>query len=171
MSDAADAVEAAAPAPAVRSPARSLALEVLTAALLGIVSLTTALGAWQASAWNREASWYGESASDARDAAIVRGVAWRSDSRLDTASILSARKYAVLQDQADADGDYLASAYNETMVGNYLGRIVSDAGLRSAFERWRTDGFPADENPTTNPLYLVQLRGDADSYTIASTLM
>ncbi|MBX3194560.1 MAG: hypothetical protein KF727_05600 [Microbacteriaceae bacterium] len=169
MSDA-DASEVPTAEPAAPAPVRSVALGVLTAILLGIVSLTTALGAWQASTWSRQAAWYGDSSSDARDAAIIRGVAWQYDSRLDTESILEARRYALLQDEATASDDYLAAAYYETMVSNQLGRIVSDAGLQSSFQTWRKDGFPADENPTSNPLYLVQLRGDADAYTIASAV-
>ena len=138
--------------------------------LLGVVSLTTALGAWQASTWDRQAADFGESSSDARDAAVIRGVSWQYDNRQDVAAILNARKFALLEDQAIADGDPTAAAFNNVMVGNHLGRIVSDKGLGPAFEAWRADGFPADENPTTRPQYLVQLRGDADSYTIVAAL-
>jgi hypothetical protein len=153
---------------AARQPSR--ALDLLTAILLGVVSLTTALGAWQASSWSQQAADYGESSSDARDAAITRGVDWQYHSRLDTASILNAQKYAVLNDQAVAADDYRAAAYTEVMVGNYLGRILSNAGLADAFAKWRADGFPSAENPTTNPEYLVGLRGETDSYTQVSAL-
>jgi hypothetical protein len=155
-------------APAARQPSRGL--DLLTAIMLGLVSVTTALGAWQASAWSQQAADYGESSSDARDAAITRGVDWQYDSRLDTSSILNARKYAVLSDKATADGDYREAAYTEVMVGNYLGRVLSNTGLQDAFATWRADGFPPDENPTTNPQYLVGLRGEADSYTQVSAL-
>jgi len=153
---------------AARQPSR--ALDILTAVLLGVVSVTTALGAWQASTWSQQAADYGESSSDARDAAITRGVSWQYNSRLDTSSILSARKYAVLNDQAVAADDYRAAAYTEVMIGNYLGRVVVDDNIRDEFATWRSNGFPADGNPTTNPEYLVGLRGEADSYTQISTL-
>jgi hypothetical protein len=149
---------------------RSRGLDLLTAVLLGIVSLTTALGAWQASTWTRQAADFAESSSDARDAAIIRGVSWQYDLRQDSASIFNARKYALLEDEATAAGDFQAQAYNNVMWNNYLARIVSDEGLKQSFQTWRDDGFPPDENPTTTPQYLVQLRGDADSYTVVSAL-
>ena len=155
-------------ASAARQPSRGL--DLLTAVLLGVVSLTTALGAWQASTWSHQADGYGESSADARDASIIRGVDWQYDLRLDTASIIEARKYAVLEDEAAAVGDFQAQAFYNVMVGNQLARILSSEGLADSFATWRADGFPADENQTTNPVYLVQLRGEADSYTLVSTL-
>jgi hypothetical protein len=156
-----------APRPDVRQYSRGL--DVLTAVLLGVVSLTTALGAWQATIWTRQADGYGASASDARDVSIASGVAWQYSSRLDASAVLNARKYAVLQEEAEAAGDPRGSAYNEVMVSNYLGRVVAD-GVPEAFDTWREDGFPVDENPTTDPVYLANLRGDSDSYVILSTL-
>jgi hypothetical protein len=155
-------------ASATRRPSRGL--DVLTAILLGVVSLTTALGAWQADIWNREADAYGEASSDARDASITRGVDWQYTLRLDTGNILQARKYAILEDQATAADDYVGSAYYNVMVGNHLGRFVNDRGLTEAFQQWRADGFPASGSPITKPLYLVDLRGDADSYAMVSAL-
>lgn len=149
---------------------RSRGLDLLTAVLLGVVSLTTALGAWQASTWDRQAADYGESSSDSRDAAVIRGVSWQYDYRQDSAAILNARKYAVLEDAAAASGDFQAEAYNSVMVNNYLGRIVANEGLFQSFDAWRAAGFPPGENPTTSPQYLVGLRGDADSYSVVSGL-
>jgi hypothetical protein len=149
---------------------RSRGLDLLTAVLLGVVSVTTALGAWQASTWSRQADDYGESSSDARDAAIIRGVDWQYDNRLDTAAILNARKHAVLSDEAVAANDPVGVAYNEVMVGNYLNRIVSDDTIVEEFAAWREQGFPVDGNPLTQPTYQVSLRGEADSYILVSTL-
>lgn len=149
---------------------RSRGLDLLTAVLLGIVSLTTALGAWQASTWNRQATDFGESSSDARDASIIRGVSWQYDVRQDAAAILNARKYALLEDEATAVGDFQAQAFYNVMWHNYLGRIVSDEGLFRSFDQWRADGFPPGDNPTSNPQYLVGLRGDGDSYSVVSGL-
>jgi len=149
--------------------ARSRALDVLTAVLLGVVSLTTALGAWQAGTWSAQGSAYGESSADARDVSITRGVAWQYTNRLDTGAVLEARKFALLEDSANAEGDFVAAAYNNTMVNNQLGRVVAD-GLPEAFATWRAAGFPADQSPTSDPIYLANLRGDADSYALASVL-
>lgn len=142
---------------------------MLTAVLLGIVSLTTALGAWQATTWTRQAADYGESSADARDANITRSIDWQASFRLDDAAVLQARKYALLEDEANAAGDPIAAAYSSVMVTNYLGRSVND-NLPDAFAEWRAAGFPADESPTSDPGYVAELRGDADSYSIISAL-
>lgn len=147
----------------------SRALDVLTAILLGVVSVTTALGAWQAGTWSTQADDFGASSSDARDVSIAETVAWQYDNRLDAGVVLQARKYALLEDAANASGDFVAAAFSNVMVGNYLGRVVTD-GMPDAFAKWRADGFPADDTPTSDPVYLVNLRGDSDSYLLASTL-
>lgn len=137
--------------------------------MLGVVSLTTALGAWQATSWTRQAADYGESSSDARDQSITRSIDWQSALRLDNAAMLQARKYALLEDAALAEGDARAAAFSKVMMTNYLQRTVEDS-LRDAFATWRDDGFPASEAPTSDPRYVADLRGDADSYTIVSSL-
>jgi hypothetical protein len=163
------ASEASPPPPPAARQQRSRALDVLTAIMLGVVSLTTALGAWQATTWTRQAVDYGESSSDARDQNITRSIDWQGYFRQDSAAVLQARKYALLEDQAVADDDFVAAAYSSTMVVNYLGRSVNP-NLPGAFEVWRAAGFPADELPTSDPGYVAALRGDADSYSIVSTL-
>ncbi len=140
---------------------------MLTAVLLGVVSLTTALGAWQAGSWSSQADTFGESSADARDVNITATVGWQYNSRLDAAAVLQARKFALLEDAAIASGDFVGQAYNNVMVGNHLGRVLAD-GLPEAFADWRAAGFPADQTPTSDPVYLANLRGDADSYAVAS---
>lgn len=162
-----------APEPSEPAPARvresSRALDVLTAIMLGIVSLTTALGAWQAGSWTREAADYGESSADARDQNITRSIDWQSYLRLDTDAIEKARKFALQEDRATASGDAVGAAYASVMVGNYLGRSVNDQ-LPAAFDAWRQAGFPPDALPTTDAAYVADLRGDADSYSLVAAL-
>ena len=136
--------------------------------MLGIVSLTTALGAWQAGTWSAQADALGESSSDARDVSISQTVAWQADIRLDSANVLQARKWALREDAAKASGDFVEEAFTATMVGNYRGRL--SIGLDVAFDGWREDGFPATESPTNDPVYLAELRGDADAYALVSVL-
>jgi hypothetical protein len=151
----------------VRQPSR--ALDLLTAVLLGVVSLTTALGAWQAASWTRQADEYGESAADARDQNITRSIDWQARERLDASSMLQARRYALLEDDAIAAGDPVGQAFASVMVGNYLGRSVNDS-FPAAFRAWREAGFPVNESPATDPSYVANLRGDADSYAIVTSL-
>lgn len=157
------------PAPAARVRETSRTLDVLTAIMLGVVSLTTALGAWQADTWTRQSADFDQSASDARDQNITRSIDWQSSLRLDTAAIEQARKYALQEDQAIASGDPRAAALANVMVGNYLGRSVNDQ-LPKAFATWRAAGFPADSIPTADADYVAELRGDADSYAIVAAV-
>lgn len=144
-------------------------LDVMTALMLGVVSLTTALGAWQAAAWDYRADQYEEASSDARDAGIIRGVAWQADRTRDTEAVLRAREFALQEDAAVAAGDARAAAYSDVMVGNQLGRIVTD-GITEAFDEWRAADFPADRTPTSDPVYLANLRGDSDAYALTAQL-
>lgn len=137
--------------------------------MLGVVSLTTALGAWQATTWTRQAADYGESAADARDQNITRSIDWQGYYRIDTSAVQQARKYALLEDDAIAAGDARAAALSNALWNNYLSRSINPS-LPDAFATWREAGFPADEAPTSDPEYVARLRGDADSYTIVSTL-
>ncbi|MEQ1735069.1 MAG: hypothetical protein ABL886_01400 [Rhodoglobus sp.] len=163
------AAEASPPTPPAARRESSRALDVLTAVLLGVVSLTTALGAWQATTWTRQAADYGESSADARDQNITRSIDWQASFRLDNAAVFQARKFALQEDEAIASGDVIAAAYSSLMVDNYLGRSVN-GNLPAAFDGWRADGFPLDEAPTSDPGYVAELRGDADSYSIVSAL-
>ena len=143
---------------------------MLTAVLLGVVSLTTALGAWQATTWTRQAADYGESSSDARDANITRSIDWQGYYRIDNAAVLQARKFALLEDEATASGDFVAAAYSNVMVGNQLGRSVNRRASGPPSPIGAQAGFPPDESPTSDPGYVAELRGDADSYSIVSAL-
>jgi hypothetical protein len=154
-------------APQARQASRSL--DVVTAIMLGIVSLTTALGAWQASSWTREAADFGGSSSDARDQNITRSIDWQASLRLDTDAVEQARKFALLEDRAKQSGSARDAAYANVMVGNYLGRSVNDQ-LPTAFAAWREAGFPTDQLPTADADYLAELRGDADSYSIVASI-
>lgn len=149
--------------------ANKRALDVLTAMLLGVVSLTTALGAWQAGTWTVQADKYGSSSADARDVSITRTVAWQYSNRLDVAAVLQARKHYLLAEAALEAEDYTGNAFNTVMVENHLGRVFT-GGLREAFTGWRDAGFPTEESPTSDPVYIANLRGDADSYALASAL-
>lgn len=137
--------------------------------MLGVVSLTTALGAWQATTWTRQAADFGDSSSDARDQNITRSIDWQASLRLDSDAVENARKYALLEDKAKAAGIAVDAAYASVMVGNYLGRSVNDQ-LPDAFAAWRKAGFPTDQLPTADPAYVAELRGDADSYSIVAAI-
>ncbi|MEO7895926.1 MAG: hypothetical protein ABIR65_01385, partial [Pseudolysinimonas sp.] len=100
---------------------------------------------------------------------ITRSIDWQGYYRIDNAAVFQARKFALLEDEATASGDFLAAAYSSVMVTNYLARSVN-GNLETAFADWRAAGFPPGESPTSEPEYVAELRGDADSYAIVSGL-
>jgi hypothetical protein len=155
------------------APARtreaSRSLDVLTAVLLGVVSLTTALGAWQADTWSRQADRYALWASDARDSNVTLSVDWQANLRIDSDAVQQARTFALREERAAAAGDAKAASYAQLMIGNWLGRSLNGQ-LPEAFAAWREAGFAADKLPTLDPDYVAELRGDADSYALVATV-
>lgn len=143
------------------------AIEIATALLLGIVSVVTALGVWQASAWQARADRLGLDAADARDQGVAIQVAGTIRQRTDLRSVLEARRLSQLQDAAIAAGDDLAAL----ALGNDIAAELGDVNALApgAFDDWRADGFPDDENPVLSAEYYVGLRGPADALTLVST--
>ena len=60
------------------------ALDVITAVMLGLVSVVTALGAWQAATWDVRSQEYERDAGDARDVSVNQSVQADYAARLDT---------------------------------------------------------------------------------------
>lgn len=137
-------------------------LEIVTAVMLGLVSVVTALGAWQAAVWNSIADEYAEDAGDARDVSINQTVLADYTLRLDTESSANAARYQQLVDGVDP----LADTLNLINVRTELARTTP--GLSDSWEEWSQSGFATEENPVDDPAYLVELRKLPDSYAYVS---
>lgn len=137
-------------------------LEIVTAVMLGLVSVVTALGAWQAAVWNSIADEYAEDAADARDVSISQTVLADYALRLDTESSANAARYQDLVAGVDPQAD----ALNLIKVQTQLARTTP--GLAQSWEEWSASGFAAEENPIADPAYIVELRKLPDSYAYVS---
>lgn len=144
-------------------------IEIVTAVLLGLVSVITALGAWQASTWNAEAKLLSLDAADARDQGITIGVTAQLRGRGDLRAVLESRLLAQRQDAALAAGDQLLALELQNDIAQELGRTQLEPAL---FEAWRAAGFPDDDNPVLTAEYAVeQGRVDADALAITSRVL
>jgi hypothetical protein len=141
-------------------------IEIATAIALGLVSLVTALGVLQASAWNTDAARYADDSADARDQSISISVVSQLKARSDGAGLIEARHFAQLQDAALAAGDLDAALALEAKIGSAVGNAYYLP--EGSFDRWREAGFPDDQNPVESSEYLVQGFGEADALLLAS---
>ncbi len=139
----------ATPPPPARPTQTSRGLDVLTAILLGVVSLTTALGAWQASTWSAQADDFGEIARPTPATSSIT-----ADRRLAGTTTASTRRRAAGAQVRAPRGrrrsrPVISSPRPTTnvMVNNYLGRIV----VRRARPGVRSSGARTASRPTRSP--------------------
>lgn len=141
-------------------------LEIATALALGIVSVVTALGVLQASIWTADAGRFSSDAADARDQSISIGVTSQLKQRADFGATLEARLYALRQDAALAEDDYITALELETQLQGVLGNAYNLPD--GSFDEWRAAGFPDDANPAQSGAYLVETRGLGDAAILTS---
>jgi len=142
------------------------AIELVTAIALGVVSVVTALGVVQATAWDDTASRYALDAADARDQGVAIAVTTQLKQRSDRSALLEARRLAAQSDAAFAAGDLALFAAIETDITATLGNSVDLP--EGSFDAWRVAGFPDDAWPTESAEYLVETRGDVDALALTS---
>lgn len=143
------------------SPARGL--DVLTAVMLGLVSVVTALGAWQASAWSSTAEELSRDSVDARDVSINLAVLAEQAVRIDREAITEA---AYLWKQGESTEDPVEAMLLELRVTAALGTAAESARL--GWQGWREAGFAPEADPMRDPAYLAERHQDHESYAQAS---
>jgi hypothetical protein len=120
------------------------ALEIATAILLGLVSVATAAGAYQASAWAEQAGGYTSAAGQLRDESLALNI---------EAQLVSA-------DDADRIADVLGlefrvlngdPAVEEIRAEQDLILRGGSPGLEGEWDRWVDAGFPPDAPPLSDP--------------------
>lgn len=139
-------------------------IEVVTAVMLGLVSVVTALGAWQAALWMTASDNYQDKTRDARDASITLGVIANYAQRVDRAAGARARQYFELTKSADPE----VAGFNEIALKTALGDATP--GFSDAWLAWATAGYPADTDPLQDPDYLMSRDGAAASASYTSTV-
>lgn len=136
-------------------------LEVTTSVMLGLVSLVTALGAWQAAVWNDRASELAAQAADARDVSINQAVFTEYSMRADRAAVAEARELLTLQKATD---DELLSLYYDVQILGKFSVGRSTSGLAEAWERWVASELAPEFDPLRDPVYLAERQKVPDSY-------
>lgn len=129
--------------------------------MLGLVSVVTALGAWQAAVWNDQAGDLAAQAADARDVSINQAVYTEYSMRADRAAVAEARELLTLQDSTD--DELLALYYDVQILGKFsVGRSTS--GLSEAWDRWVAAELAPELDPLRDPVYLAERQKVPDSY-------
>lgn len=140
------------------------ALEIATAILLGLVSVATAFGAYQASEWSQQANRYESIAGQLRDTSLSTFIASDLAGFDDGERIFAA---------LDLEFEIISGAATD-IEGI---REQQDAILRAAtpgvLEDWHTfieGGYQADDLPTQSPQYAALAFAPTYSANVASTV-
>lgn len=134
----------------------------MTAVMLGLVSVTTALGAWQASIWSGQAGELSQDSGDARDVSVSQAVLADYARRGDLEASLAARRFA----EASGSAVDLEKLFLETKVSIELTKATP--GFGDIWREWRENGYPADADPVDDQDYLVMRDGDYQTYAFVS---
>lgn len=140
------------------APTSTRGFEIVTAVMLGLVSVTTALGAWQASTWSQQAADLLQDAQDARDVSVSQAVLADYARRGDTEASLAARTY----DAQAAEAVDLDRLFYLTKVDIELTKATP--GFADIWHEWQAAGFPADVDPLRDETYLELRDGWYQSY-------
>lgn len=127
--------------------------------MLGLISVVTALGAWQSAVWTGVADEFERDSVDARDVSVNQSVLAEYARRVDAEVASEARRYA---ERAAASNDPLEAVLNETLANAALNRATF--GLSEPWARWRDAGFSAELDPLQHPDYLAARDGRYQSY-------
>lgn len=140
-------------------------LEIVTAFMLGLVSVVTALGAWQAAAWTGAAEELSRDSGDARDVSVNLSVIAEYARRIDREAVATAVYQTRLGEGiADPTESMLAQLRVDAALG------TASESLRLDFPAWATSGFDPDAHPMLDPDYLIERDAASISYGQASVV-
>jgi len=141
-------------------------LDVATAVLLGLVSVVTALGAWQAAAWDARSGEFERDAGDARDVSINQSVQADYAQRTDLEASVTARSLAT---QRDAQTDLLEMLLLDNRIQATLSSTT--VGFSDVWFAWQAGGFDPANQPIDDPDYLVARDGRYQSYGVVGSAL
>jgi hypothetical protein len=137
-------------------------LDVATAVMLGLVSVVTAIGAFQAAAWETRSQELERDSGDARDVSVNQAVLANANTRADLEAATTA---AVLWQQREATDDLIERAGLENRIRAVL--VATTPGFSDSWVRWQEGGFDPLARPTDDPGYQVLRDGLHQSYAVA----
>ena len=145
-------------------------LEIATAVLLGLVSVATAAGAYQASEWSRQSGAYASAANQLRDESLATNIASQ------VAGLDDAERFA---DALAIQFDILNGAPNVDELRAQQEVILEGGspGLTEEWMTWAENGFPDDEPPMLGEFAAAQLaptfganRASADAFELSEQI-
>jgi small-conductance mechanosensitive channel len=138
-------------------------LEIVTAILLGLVSVATAFGAYQAGQWGQEASAIAGASQQLRDRNLAlflerENIAADDFERLFDAIGLSAEAsfYPEREEAALAEQEVVIAAASPALV--------------DAWDEWEACGFCIEDAPVNSPLYEAEMYAAPQSYNLISAV-
>jgi hypothetical protein len=136
-------------------------LEIVTAILLGLVSVATAFGAYQAAAWTQQAADFSSVSQQLRDRNLTEALTSQLISRDDTAKLLKA---IALSAESTLYPERLEAVAAEQEI------LISSASpeLATAWRAWVASDFDDDLVPITAPDYQAALFAVPQSLQYAS---
>lgn len=134
-------------------------LEIVSAVMLGLVSVVTALGAWQSAVWTGQAEELARDAIDARDVSISLSIVSEQARRIDREAIAS----AVFEHGRGAGA---TDPTQEQLVTLRVRAALGPASepVQLAWPQWSAGGFDPDADPMLDPDYLIERDGASESY-------
>lgn len=130
--------------------------------MLGLVSVVTAIGAFQAAAWETRSQELERDSGDARDVSVNQAVLANANTRADLEAATTA---AVLWQQREATDDLIERAGLENRIRAVL--VATTPGFSDSWVRWQEGGFDPLARPTDDPGYQVLRDGLHQSYAVA----
>lgn len=117
-------------------------LEIATAILLGLVSVATTAGAYQASEWSKQSADYASAATQLRDASLSSHIASQLATFDDGERIFEA---------LNLEFDIMSGATDVEGIRERQGAILDGGspGLTQEWTTWVEGGYPPDRYPTT----------------------
>lgn len=139
------------------------ALEIITAILLGLVSVSTAIGAYQAGQWAQQSDDLASVSQQMRDRNLALFLESQNTSRDDYSRLFDALGlYAEMTFYPEKTAE-LTQEQDVVMA-------AASAPLRDAFTGWREAGYPLDEAPLNSPDYQALTFAAPQSYNVASVI-
>lgn len=138
-------------------------LEIVTAILLGLVSVATAVGAYQAGQWGQESDDLASVSQQLRDRNLALFLESQNISRDDGERMFDAlalyAEYSFYPERTDA-----------LMLEQDVIMAAASKPLADSFGAWRDAGYPLDQAPLLSPDYEAQTFAPPASYNVASVI-
>lgn len=138
-------------------------LEIVTAILLGLVSVATAIGAYQAGQWGQESSDLASVSQQLRDRNLALFLESQNTSRDDGERMFDALALYVEMSFYPERTEALLAEQDVIMA-------AASKPLADGFAGWRAAGYPIDQAPLILPEYEAQTFAPAQSYNVASVV-